>query len=156
MGEDEKMKRKEILPTWIRFFAWLHLLLFIAPLVFLVGLLDVGEMTFAFYGLEYKGPTPLHPIAVTVTLVASLSATVAYGILWGKDWAISLGIIYGWIALACCAAAVYLNYKVNFVHIPLEPLLLIPFIIVLRRRKMAWLNFDAEADSMIQAETPST
>ena len=126
--------------------------MFMAPLVFLIGLTGIGEVSFTFFGLSYEGTTSLHPIAIAVTLIATLSAIVAYGILWGKDWAPQLGIIYGWIGLATCGIAFFLNLQAGTLYIPLEPILLIPFIISLGKKKKEWLDYDTATNEEIEVE----
>jgi len=121
------MKRKEILPEWIRFFAWLFLLGFLALPIFLLGLLGTGEVSLGIFGLSYDGNSSLHPIAIWVTIIATLAGFVSYGILWGKNWAITLGVIYGWLGLATSVIALILNMKTNNFSIEIGSILLIPF-----------------------------
>ena len=151
------MTRKEILPKWIRFFSWIYLLMFLAPVVFLFGLIGSSEVNFTIFGLSYEGTTSLHPIAFIITLIATLSATVAYGILWGRDWAPLLGIIYGVIGLITCGISLYLHLGIESFYIPLEPILLIPFIIILYQKKREWENYPnhdhAEQDAAGQSAT---
>jgi len=127
--------------------------MFIAPLIFLIGLSGIGEVSFTLFGLSYAGASSLHPIAMAVTSIATLSATVAYGILWGKDWAPQLGIIYGWIGLATCAFAFAWNLNNGTVRFSLEPALLIPFMITLSKKKKEWMDYDASNAKEIEAES---
>lgn len=134
-------KRKEILPTWISFFAWIFLIFAITPLVFLLGLTGKMSVSMTVFGLEYSGYTSLHPIAIWGTIVLSMAATVSYGILWGKDWAVDLAIVYAILALATNCFAVVYRLTGNEIYIPLEPLFLIPFLVSLIRRRDRWKRF---------------
>ena len=97
------------------------------------------------FGLESQGPT-LQPSAIAITIISILAALVAYGILWGKDWAINLGIIYGYIGIATCVASFFIRLNTGGIYIALEPLILIPFIITLKKNKMRWDEFDPNSD----------
>lgn len=145
------MKRKEILPKWIRFFSWIFLIFFIAPLVFLIGLIG-GTVDVTVFGLEYSGNTSLHPIPAWGLLLMTLAAFVAYGILWEKDWALKAGILYGWLALGTCAFAVVLRFLNDNIYIPLEPVLLIPFLVILMKRRSAWEAYHEDAFTGDQVE----
>ncbi len=149
-------KRKEILPTWIRFSAWIFLIFAITPLVFLLGLTGKMNVSMTVFGLEYSGYTSLHPVAIWITIILSMAATVSYGILWGKDWAVDSAIVYTILALATNCFAVVFRLTGNEIYIPLEPLFLIPFLVSLIRRRDRWKRYpeieakksDGEQDKM--------
>jgi hypothetical protein len=117
--------------------------MFMAPLIFLIGLTGMGIVSFGGFGLSCEGSTSLHPTAVYLTAIFTLSAAVAYGILWGKDWALKLGIVYGWMALTTCIVALFVFENYGHDYLPVEPLFLVPFIITLHRKKKAWMDYDA-------------
>jgi hypothetical protein len=132
------MKRKEILPSWIRFFAWLHLLsLFILP-IFIIGLF--GTSNFTVCGLNYSG-SPLQLITIWIMLLSILAAFVAIGILWGKDWAISLAIPYAYLAILTCIVGIALHLGKDDFCVPFELILLIPFTSILRKNSGPWKDF---------------
>jgi len=135
------MKRKEVLPKWIRFFAWIHLLLLITPIIFAIGL--IGEASFSMYGLSYSGSS-LQPVAIWISVMATLAGVVAYGILWGKSWAIKIGIPYGYLAITTCVAAIIIRIRAGGFYIILDPFLLILFIISLKNNSNRWMNFDSD------------
>ena len=134
-------KRKEILPKWIRFFAWIFLFFGIAPVIFLIGLTGKASINVTVFGLEYSGYSSLNPIVIWGTVIFSMAATVSYGILWGKSWAINLAIVYAILALSTNAFAVVFRLTKDELYIPLEPLVLIPFLVVLIRKKDEWKRF---------------
>lgn len=134
--------KKEIIPKWIRFFAWIFLFMYVSPLIFLIGLTGTGTVVFEGFGLSYEGNTSLHPTAVYLTILFTLSASVAHGILWGKNWALRLGIAYGWIALATCTLAFFVVENYGAKSFPIEPIFLLPFIITLHHKKKSWEQYD--------------
>lgn len=152
-SKENIMKRKEILPKWIRFFSWIYLLGAITPL-FLLLLLFGGEVSMMMFGLEFEGTT-VQPLAVLIVILATLAASVAYGILWGKDWAIRLGILYGYIAMVACIASFFIRFQSGELYIAVEPLILIPFILKLKKSIGVWEDFNperAEIDSSLPTE----
>lgn len=139
------MKRKELLPVWIRFFAWIFLLFAMTPLFFVVGLFIPGDYNLTVFGLNYSGRTTMHPAAFYISGILTLAATLAYAILWGKKWAITLGIVYSLISLATIAYVVWEALSQSSVYIPLEPILLIPFLVILIKKKKQWYAFDSDS-----------
>src|SRR2546430_14195123 len=59
------------------------------------------------------------------TAIAGCGST-AYGLLWGRSWGLFAGALTGWGGLALSVASIFVNTP--GLHLPLEPLLLIPFL----------------------------
>lgn len=139
------MKRKEVLPTWIRGFAWLFLLFCITPLAYIPKFIYGHAFEIEAFGIEVTQTDYNPTVALYLSSLLFLSSIVAYGILWGKKWAVDLGIIYGSIALA---TSIYANiqsiigfYSYSGFHISLEPLFLVPFMITLYQKRKEWRAF---------------
>lgn len=145
------MKRKEVLPKWIRFFAWLHLLSFVAIPVFIIGLF--GETSLSAYAISSSGSS-LQLEAVWITLLCTLAGVVAVGILWGKGWAINVAIPYAYLATITCAVGFALSLGSDGFTIPFEPFLLIPFINILSNKSERWDNFNPEEEHQILNQSP--
>jgi hypothetical protein len=132
------MLRKQILPAWIRFFSWIFLIFWLAPLIFLIGIF--GNINVQLHGFNYYG-TSLHPFPCFAFSVMLLYAVTAYQILWGKDKAVVLGIISGVVGLLISISAVLYAISLGNFYIALEPLIQIPFIYFLIKRKKEWEAF---------------
>lgn len=100
-----------------------------------------GNVSVSLFGLEYSGNTSLNPIPIWGLMLMTFAAFVAYGILWGKDWALNAGIVYSLLALGTCAFAIVFRFLSDNIEIPLEPILLIPFLVSLIRRRLAWREY---------------
>lgn len=149
------MKRKEILPKWIRFFAWIFLIFALVPLLFLVGLFVEGNYSLTVFGLNYEGTNTRHPAAFYIAGVLSMASAVSYGILWGKNWAITLGITYSYISLATIIYVVVASVSRGSIYIPLEPILMIPFLVILMKKKKEWGDFKHESPTEIDEIEPA-
>ncbi len=136
------MKRKEILPKWIRFFSWIFLFFAFSPLLLIAGLFIPGNYSFDAFGLSYNGTYTLNPLAFYITGIQTLASIVSYGILWGKNWAITLGIGYSFIALATAIYVILSSFNSVTTYIPLEPVFLIPFLVILVKKKQQWSDFE--------------
>ncbi len=138
------MKRKHILPAWVRFFSWLYLPFILSPLILLALSFVDGEMTFGVFGLKYRDSSIWHPIPLLVTSIFTYAGIVAYGMLWGKDWAINAGIVYGIIGIGMSIATTINSFASRQVHISIEPFMLIAFVVALSRRRNQWNNYKSE------------
>ena len=140
----EKMKRKEILPAWIRFFSWIFLIFCITPVIGIISVITKSEFEVAALGIEVNEPHAQLPLALYLYSIMFLASVVAYGILWGKKWAVDLGIVYGIIALFTSLYASIdglMMRNEGVFHFSLDPLLLIPFVIILLQKRKEWRAF---------------
>ena len=134
----KKLKRKQILPAWIRFFSWFFLLMAITPAFYVAGLVWGFTYNITAFGLMAKETNSFSPLATYLAAILTLSAVMAYGILWGKNWAIRLGMVYGIIALV---TSFYSIYSPSGAFLDLSPLFLIPFVWVLWIKRIAWAQY---------------
>jgi hypothetical protein len=77
-------------------------------------------------------------------LLSILAAFVAIGILWGKDWAISLATPYAYLAILTCIVGIVLHFGKDDFCIPFELILLIPFINILSKNSALWKDFNSK------------
>ena len=130
--------RKEILPKWIRLFSWFYLIY--VPILLLSDLIIENDYGYRAFGLVSNG-SEFNLTVLLILLVLTLAVIVSYGILWGRSWAIKVGIIYSLIALIMSFSSIYLNIVSGVTQYSLEPLLLLPFLIILiKKRKCAQKN----------------
>jgi hypothetical protein len=128
--------RRAALPGWIKFFSWFFLLLSAGvPTTLLVSLVTHSPVRFGLFGMHYVGY--LSPQAVLLAVIIAGSGTTAYGLLWGRSWGLFAGVLTGWGGLGLCIASLFLNDAPGL-HIPLEPFLLVPFLVALSNRKAKW------------------
>ena len=127
--------RRNVLPTWIKVFSWMFLLIGGAvPMVVVVGLIRRTTISVALFGFQYSGSALDLEGLLLAGMLAGCGVT-AYGLLWGRSWGQFAAIATGWAGLALCIASVFVRPGLN---IPLEPFLLIPFVVAMHRRKAAW------------------
>ena len=91
----------------------------------------------SIFGFEYYG-TILHIFPLFACSLMTFTAVTAHFILWGKDLGVIFGIICGVLGLAVSLSALVYSIYNGHLNIRLEPLLQIPFIIVLFKKKKAW------------------
>ena len=127
--------RKEILPKWIRLFSWFYLIY--VPILLLSDLIIENDYGYRAFGLVSNG-SEFNLTVLLILSVLTLAVIVSYGILWGKSWAIKVGIIYSLIALIMSFSSIYLNIVSGVTQYSLEPLLLLPFLIILIKKRKNW------------------
>jgi hypothetical protein len=127
--------RRLLLPGWIRFFSWLFMLCWLVPVVALVfALVSPESFKTSLFGLSYAG----HPLALPALAIEGFllfMGVTAYGLLWGRAWGLHAGLIVGVVGLVLSVSMMVAG---GFTTIRLEPLLQVPFIVALMRRRKAW------------------
>lgn len=128
--------RRALLPGWIKFFSWLFLLVAGGvPVGVVTGIVTGRSITFSLFGIHYQGAV-LDLEAVLLAVAILSCGTTAYGLLWGRSWGVFAGTLTGWCGLALSVTSIFVNRP--GLHVPLEPLLLIPFLVKLSALRPRW------------------
>ena len=134
-----KRRRKNLLPWWIKVFAWIFLIAgAIAPLALMFGIVG-GNFEISLYGIETNEPISI--IGIALILIYIFKGVTAFGLLKEKDWAISLGIVDAITGIALCCLSMFYSFnsdsEINFTF-RLELILLVPYLIKMIRVKSDW------------------
>jgi hypothetical protein len=133
-------RRRVLIPTWIKIFIWIFLILgaFSIP-VFIFGLLG-GNTNLQLYG--YSASDSLSAIGIALFLLFLLKGIVAYALWFEKDWAINLGLIDAAIGIVICITSMF---GISFMpghpgsfNFKLEIVFLVPYLIKLSRMDAQW------------------
>lgn len=136
------IKRRNLIPIWMKPFIFLFLLFGITGLYGIWQNIMGNESESTIYGLEAF--TVFSALGVFLKCIMFFKAVTAFGLWMGKDWAIKLGIIDAVVGLIVCVAVMVILpftelvdgiHRVNF---RFEVLLLIPYLIQLLRMRKAW------------------
>lgn len=139
--KDSTIKRRALLPLWIKVFIWLFMITGgISLLGPIAGLLSVSFQV-SLYGLESNDP--LSPIGLLVSFLFLFKGMVAYGLWTEKDWAVNLGIADAILGITVCCLTMlvlpFVDEEAGFtLNLRLELALLIPYLIKLQNIKAAW------------------
>lgn len=129
------LARRRLLPLWIKVFSWIFLLIGAAvPVVVVLGLLRSTAVSFALFGFSYSGSV-FDPYGLLLACMLAGSGVTAYGLLWGRSWGQFAAVMTGWAGLVLCIASVFVSPRLR---VPLEPLLLVPFLVTMHRLKSPW------------------
>jgi CHASE2 domain-containing sensor protein len=125
-----KVRRKDLLPWWIKVFSWIFLVFGALGIIGIVcGILGY-QMVLSFHGLSTKDPFSMDGIVIIGLLL--FKALVSYGLLWEKSWAVIAGIIDAILGILICMLMLYYSsYR-------LELVFLIPYLIRLLKIKSQW------------------
>lgn len=77
-----------------------------------------------------------------------MAGLTAVGILWGKDWAIDLGIPYGYLAIITCVIGFALSFEAGSFDIPFEPIFLGFFLKSMHDKSAAWHDFNSDDEDI--------
>ncbi len=142
VDQNNEIKRKQLLPWWIKIFTWIFIGL---ALVVFFGLI-LGVLGYDFqlglYGLETN--KPFSTIGIFVMTLFLFKGITSYGFLKEENWAVTLGIIDSLTGIFICVVVMFFPsiVKVNQKNISLrlELILLIPYFVKLIKIKSAWEN----------------
>lgn len=134
------IKRKTLLPWWIKVFMWIFLVCgAIVPFVLILGMFGYN-VQLAIYGMETNdGISVTGLIIIFLLLIKTLTA---YGLLKEKDWAIKAGIIDAVVGISICIILMsysLINTEMNFTF-RLEVIFLVPYLFKFLKIKAAWEN----------------
>lgn len=138
-----KRRRKDLLPWWIKVFAWIFLIFgAIAPLALLFGIVG-GNFEISLYGIETNEPVSI--IGIALILIYVFKGVTAFGLLKEKNWGVTLGIMDATTGIIFCSfTMIYPIINSNLITFRLELVLLIPYLIKMIKIKSEWersINF---------------
>jgi hypothetical protein len=137
------VKRKSLLPWWIKIFMWIFLIFgAFAPIGFVFGMLGYNFKLSLYGGLETSDPISI--TGICIILLFLLKGVTSYGLLRETDWAVKLGIIDAITGFAICVFVMFYPLFYSFMNsgftFRVEILLLIPYLNKLLKIKTAWEN----------------
>ena len=138
-----KERRRKLLPIWIKIFLWIFMVFgAIAPVGVVLGAIGI-DFNLALYGLETTNALSI--TGLLIILFFAIKGTVSFGLWTEKDWAVNLAIIDAIIGIVACSFVMLVlpflsdNNGFNF-NIRLELIVLIPYLIKMRKIKGDWYN----------------
>lgn len=138
-------RRRALLPWWIKAFSWLFMIFGgLAMASVLLGVLGM-KVDLAFYGLETD--QPLTVTGLSVIAIGMLKGAAAFSLWTEKAYAITLGQVDAFLGIVICFIVMMYplfdgqdGFRFNF---RAELLLLIPFLLKLRKIQPQWNQEDA-------------
>jgi hypothetical protein len=134
-----KVRRKDLLPWWIKLFSYIFLVL---------GALALPGIVFGILGYQFSlsllGLTTTEPFSIDGIVIMTLfvfKATISYGLLWEKDWAVILGIIDAILSISICLLMMFyslLELNGGNISLRLELVILIPYLFRLLKIRSIW------------------
>jgi hypothetical protein len=144
---DIKAYRKALLPRWVKVFSWIFLVVgCFVPLVVIGNIMGMAT-SLALFGLESN--TAFLIDGAIVCLIFAYSGIVAYGLLWGKDWAPSAALILGILELLVCVYSTIINLLQANVTIRFELILIFPFLFAMDTLRKKWNKYPAEEIAVV-------
>lgn len=142
--EKSKLKRRAILPWWIKFFIWIFMLLGAIALIAVPAGAAGMSYQASLYGMDAYEPFSL--LGIINIILFSFKGLAAYGLWTEKDWAVNLAIIDALAGIIICTFMMFglplLTGDANFMqHLRIELALLVPFLLKLQKIRAQWSNY---------------
>lgn len=136
LHRENRLIRKDLLPSWIKFFMWIFLVFGVIN-VFGLLLNFIGiSIELGLYGIEtYSG---FGYLSLLVQALFLLKGAVAFGMWKEKDWAIKLAMIDGIIGVVVCLTSIILVAIEGSLTFRIEIIVLIPYIMKMYLIKDHW------------------
>ncbi|MEO9966766.1 MAG: hypothetical protein ABJF11_13295 [Reichenbachiella sp.] len=136
-----QVKRRSLLPWWIKFFTWVFIVIGVfAPAGLVMGILGY-QFNISLYGLNSSQPLSIVGLGLTAIIVLKWITAIS---LWTeKDWAISLAQVDAVVGILICVFVMLIIpfYESGFrFSFRIEIALLIPFLIKMNNIKEVWEN----------------
>lgn len=135
----QTVRRKKLLPIWIRIFTFLFLFAgALTPIILVVGLMG-GTASLALFGLESN--EPFSYVGIGIWSQFAFKGVAAFGLWMERDWAIDVAKVDAILSMIVVTAvklvmpAFFESYSVSF---PIELALLIPYFLHLRKIEASW------------------
>ena len=133
------VKRRELLPRWIKVFCWIFMFTgAVAVFCLIIGLLGYPA-SLAMYGFETNAPLSL--IGLLIIAVDIFKGITAIALWFEKDYAITLGKLDAIVGIGLCVMSMVLPLFIENFHssvIRLELVFLIPYLIKLNKMEAQW------------------
>jgi hypothetical protein len=134
------VKRKSLLPWWIKIFMWIFLIFgIIAPFGLIFGLFGY-KFQLALYGLDTNDPLTI--TGISIILLFLFKGIISFFLLTEQDWAIKFGIIDAITGIVVCILVMLspmLNPGSNTgFSFRLELLFLIPYLNKMLKIRKPW------------------
>lgn len=140
------IKRRYLLPWWIKGFCWLFMATAFIAILRMILLLFYINTEFEFYGLNAKENTPIN--GIIVFLVFTMHGFTAYSLWFEKDYGIKIGVIDSLIGIVLCLFSMIISFYHGHFTIRLEMILLILFLVKLLKIRLKWDSMTPAAQSL--------
>lgn len=142
--EHSLVKRRTLLPVWIKVFVWIFMIMgAIVPLAFIFSLFG-GTFQISLYGLESN--TALNTIGAIALILFLLKGIAAFALWTEKEWAVDIAIVDAIIGIMVCLFVMIVYPVIDnndgfTINLRLEVLLLIPYLMKMKKIRSLWRRF---------------
>lgn len=138
---DNGLRRRLLLPVWIKIFLWIFLVFGImVPVVIILGIFGTHQ-ELSLYSFETDQPFSL--MGVCLTALFLIKGLTSFGLWTEKDWAVNLAIVDAVIGIVLCVFVMLVLPFISDNHgfnIRLELIVLIPYLIKMKSIRSEWSN----------------
>ncbi|WP_396212523.1 hypothetical protein [Flavobacterium sp.] len=134
---NSKIRRRNLLPWWIKFFCWLFMFTSVLAIVRVILSYFYIYSDFEFYGLNANDGL-LNTLIVFI--VFTLHGLTGYSLWFEKGYGIVLAKVDAIFGILVCVYTMFLGYQIGNLTFRLELVLLVLFLIKLIKIKPYWMG----------------
>jgi hypothetical protein len=98
---NNNLRRRDLLPTWIKVFTWIFLIFgAMTPVILILGVMGIN-VNISLYGLETNQPLSL--LGIAIIILFAIKGIVAFGLWTEKEWAVNMAMTDAGIGITVCA-----------------------------------------------------
>jgi hypothetical protein len=132
------IRRRKLLPWWIKIFIWIFLLLgAIVPVAITFGILG-KDIQISLYGLSTNEPFTI--TGIFIILIFAFKAFIAFSLWFEKRWAVRFGIIDAYTGICICLLVFIYNLlkPSSIASFPIEIIFLALYLVWLHKIHQIW------------------
>jgi hypothetical protein len=149
------LKKRALLPVWIKIFIWVFLLMACAiPLVAVMNIMGYPA-ALSLYGLESNNVFSVPGLIITILIL--YKGIVAIGLWTGKDWAVKNAIIDAILGIVICIIIMLLPLFLSshfFISFRLELIALVLYYLKMKDIQKKWNNEEEAIDPVSEKAEP--
>ncbi|MEY8760752.1 hypothetical protein [Chryseobacterium tongliaoense] len=138
--QDFPLRRRDLLPLWIKIFIWIFLFTGIAGVLLLAFGFFLDDTDLSIYGLSTTRPYSL--IGYVISFIFIFKGIVSYGLWFEEKWAPKAAMADAILGFIICGVVMFVlpftsstNFTIRF-----EIILLIPYLQIMRKIENKWIN----------------
>ncbi len=131
MNKKEILRRRDLLPLWVKFFIWCFMfILVILPVLLVISIMN-SDISIGIFGIRSSTIFSVGGAVSFITFI--LFGIIAFSLWLEKDWAIKLAKIGAIFGIVFCLAMMFTHRNIRG-----ELILLIPYLYVLNKIETQW------------------
>jgi hypothetical protein len=141
-NDESPVRRRDLLPWWVKVICWLYILLGIAIFIDLPIYFFSKTISLSIYAIQSS--TVLSSQFIFITAIFILKGITGFGLWFEKDWGVKVAVIDSIIGIVICCGIIIYSVFTTMINFRLELIILVPFLLKCQKIQPFWEDFQNE------------